>query len=246
MKPSKPKLCIYCGKPADTVDHIPPKALVPAPARNNIITVPACRACNNGFSKDDEFLMGLSVLDGAQFTQDAGEVSERVVRWLEKPHKKGQFFGVMKELRPIVLSGYRGKTTETMSFQMDSERLLRQCDRFIRALHYDMRRELLPEGFICISAHPEDPALAEFRAKCRELLSDRPLHTVGNDTFRYRFRGYAPQMPNHYHFELVFYDSLRVFGMITDRPPDFELKPQKRSTPRERAKLRRSRKGPKA
>jgi hypothetical protein len=54
-------VCVYCGSAATTVDHIPPKAIIPAKSRVNLPTVPSCRKCNNGFSKDDEYLMYLSV-----------------------------------------------------------------------------------------------------------------------------------------------------------------------------------------
>jgi 5-methylcytosine-specific restriction endonuclease McrA len=86
MREAEQKNCTYCRRPLhvddETIDHIPPKAIVPAPARNNIIRVPACRACNNGFARDDEFLMSLSIMDGTQLSRDAEPIAQQVTRWL--------------------------------------------------------------------------------------------------------------------------------------------------------------------
>jgi hypothetical protein len=47
--------CVYCGGPADTWDHTPPRCLLPKPLPGKVqaMTVPACSGCNNGFSQDE-------------------------------------------------------------------------------------------------------------------------------------------------------------------------------------------------
>jgi len=59
--------CYWCGKPATTRDHVPPKCLFPEYKdinevygknfRNNLITVPSCKKHNLSKSNDDEYLM---------------------------------------------------------------------------------------------------------------------------------------------------------------------------------------------
>jgi hypothetical protein len=51
---SSQKRCVYCPNPADTNDHAPPKALLRRPLPSNLITLPACRSCNSGFSFDEQ------------------------------------------------------------------------------------------------------------------------------------------------------------------------------------------------
>lgn len=51
----RPTACIYCGKDADTRDHVPPKCFLRTPYPANLITVPSCRTCNNNASKDEEY-----------------------------------------------------------------------------------------------------------------------------------------------------------------------------------------------
>src|SRR2546426_12101235 len=51
------EFCIYCRTAkADTRDPVPPDLLFPSPKPSNLITVPACKPCNQGFQKDDEVL----------------------------------------------------------------------------------------------------------------------------------------------------------------------------------------------
>lgn len=45
--------CAYCGAEATTKDHTPPRNLLRKPLPNYTVTVPACRACNEGFSFDE-------------------------------------------------------------------------------------------------------------------------------------------------------------------------------------------------
>lgn len=64
--PQERTLCYLCGTILDdsnrTMDHIPPKGLFPRPLPNNLLTIPCCRQCNNGFSRDDEFFRLIATL----------------------------------------------------------------------------------------------------------------------------------------------------------------------------------------
>lgn len=59
--------CIYCGGVEETREHVPSKVFLDAPLPDNLPIVPACRACNNGFSLDEEYLACLieSVIAGS-------------------------------------------------------------------------------------------------------------------------------------------------------------------------------------
>ena len=48
--------CVYCGDPADTMDHVFPSCLYPCSKRDTnlqLLTVPACSKCNEEWSKDE-------------------------------------------------------------------------------------------------------------------------------------------------------------------------------------------------
>lgn len=53
----RPSGCIYCGKPANTREHVPSKTMLIEPFPENLPTIPACLACNNGFSADEEYFI---------------------------------------------------------------------------------------------------------------------------------------------------------------------------------------------
>ena len=49
------KKCYLCGvRPADTKDHLFPSGLFNKPLPSNLLTLPACKECNNALSSDEE------------------------------------------------------------------------------------------------------------------------------------------------------------------------------------------------
>jgi len=61
------KKCAYCGGEANTDDHVIPKNLYPKSIRNQnvqLLTVPSCKKCNEGFSDDEEHFRNILVFGG--------------------------------------------------------------------------------------------------------------------------------------------------------------------------------------
>ena len=52
--------CVYCGKNATTREHVPSKCFLDKPYPDNLLTLPACKECNNGFSEDEQYFFYLS------------------------------------------------------------------------------------------------------------------------------------------------------------------------------------------
>jgi hypothetical protein len=48
--------CVYCGGQYETDDHSPSRVLLDKPYPENLPVVPCCRACNDSFSLDEEYL----------------------------------------------------------------------------------------------------------------------------------------------------------------------------------------------
>jgi hypothetical protein len=58
---------VYCGNPGDTREHVPSKLLYVKPYPINLATVPCCKSCNEGWSKDEQyFKLALSFLGGSE------------------------------------------------------------------------------------------------------------------------------------------------------------------------------------
>jgi hypothetical protein len=56
--------CVYCGKKATTKDHVVPRCLLEKPYPPNLLTVPSCSACNEGYSKDEEYFLAVMAQSG--------------------------------------------------------------------------------------------------------------------------------------------------------------------------------------
>jgi 5-methylcytosine-specific restriction endonuclease McrA len=83
-------LCAYCGEPATTDDHVPPKFLYTLPLPSNLVTAPACATCNNGPSNDDaEFRNHLSIIAGS-FGESAN-AAELIDAQAEAPKPRGPY-----------------------------------------------------------------------------------------------------------------------------------------------------------
>jgi hypothetical protein len=49
-------VCAYCFGTPDTHDHVPSRVLLDDPLPENLPVVKACKACNEGFSQDEEYV----------------------------------------------------------------------------------------------------------------------------------------------------------------------------------------------
>ncbi len=95
--PSENLFCVYCGEPATTEDHVPPKNLFPSNT-TGLIKVPACLSCNNDSSKDDEFFRCVLVNDDrVNQNHEAGEIVAAYERSLRRPQATGLHISMMKK-----------------------------------------------------------------------------------------------------------------------------------------------------
>ena len=95
--PSENLVCVYCGEPATTEDHVPPKNLFPSNT-TGLIKVPACLSCNNDSSKDDEFFRCVLVNDDRVYQNpEAGEIVAAYERSLRRPQATGLHISMMKK-----------------------------------------------------------------------------------------------------------------------------------------------------
>ena len=84
------KPCIYCGKGADTRDHIPPKSFFAVPRPSDLITVPSCTACNHRFQLDDDYAQTVLVLrDDVSGHPAVKRLLRKLMRSWERPEGKG-------------------------------------------------------------------------------------------------------------------------------------------------------------
>lgn len=109
--------CVYCDNEANTREHIPSKVFLSKPYPSNLHVVSACQECNNGFSKDEEFVA--FILDylnaiGSEATMDS--LRAKYHRWdiLEKR----------------ILKAITRDNDGSLSLKLETERILNIIKKF--------------------------------------------------------------------------------------------------------------------
>jgi hypothetical protein len=197
--------CAYCGEPASTADHLPPKQLFTPPLPDDLITVPACVECNNGASTDDEvFRNELSIMAGSfGESANAAERIQPTLRGISR--NKATLSRIVLGAVPVEHYSARGVFLgEGFAVPMPSEPRKRVLSRVVRGLywhHFDHRvaSDRVTLTFV-------DKSKPDWRGSLSSLLAmphQRVLVGDGN-TFQY-FYGQAADDPGFSFWLLVFF-----------------------------------------
>lgn len=106
--------CALCGiETATTKDHVPPKGIFDKPRPSDLITVPACKKCNNGDSDYDEiFKIYLGLQVGRNGINQKG-IGDEAIKSARRRHK----------VRSSILSRIKLKNTVTKSGVLTGEKV---------------------------------------------------------------------------------------------------------------------------
>jgi len=141
-----PNLCAICGtREAVTRDHIPPKGIFPKPRPVNLITVPACRECNNGASElDDLFKVYLSMQAAESCELGTKLFNEKTIRTLER--NQNLLNTIREQSTEIVSSDPSGNIVSQTGVLWNSEAHDAVIERITRGLYFHHTRTCVPEG----------------------------------------------------------------------------------------------------
>ncbi len=221
------KECVYCGTSETlTDDHVPPRCLFPEPYPPDLITVAACRNCNDGFSKHDEyFRLFLTVTDIAKGNPDREAVLPRVGRSFERSEARGfrrAFFSNVREIERFSDSGIYVGVGRVYSG--DGMRLDGTVNRIVKGLFFVEKGYRLPDDHIVNALGwtrvPNlDKQVQEATREFVELLYDEaPPREVGK-TFAYRWLQ-SPNGPSRSIWLLSFYEQPLYFCTTAPREID--------------------------
>ena len=137
MENSTTETCIYCGSDQNiTKEHIPPRSYFPKPRPNNLITVPSCKKCNQGFSKDEEYFLAAFMFSEAGI-KETGKAhwKQKLNRMYEKNHGLRRKIAQNLEYKHIHTPAgiYLGKR---LTFKTDEDRVNKVAEKVIRGLYY--------------------------------------------------------------------------------------------------------------
>jgi hypothetical protein len=144
-----PHTCIYCSKPAEDLDHVPPKCLFQRPLPNDLVTVPSCRRCNRCFALDDEYFRDSLALS----TYETADPPE-----LKTLHEAVRRSLMRKNVRPParrILERSRGGWAHQRSTIVEPVKLLpinmkrvgKTVERVVHGLHFHETGRVLPPNY---------------------------------------------------------------------------------------------------
>ncbi len=206
--------CFNCGATATTSDHVPPMVFFPESKdvdedhRKNLITAPACAACNNGASADDELVAYWFASSHATNQVAQSQIATKVLRALKRnPTLLAKF---MNNLQPATIDG-----VPTAAITVDFDAINRVMARTVRGLHFARTGERLTGKLLAIS-----PLLVvqDYRSDHWAFLDEAFRHLPWQEgpgcenpqVFRYRY------VEAERFFDLEFYEGFHVF--VKPRP----------------------------
>jgi hypothetical protein len=134
--------CYYCGKPASTDEHVPPKCIFPEQKdtggknyRKNLITVRSCEKHNLEKSKDDEFLMAcLTPIVGNNIV-GFNQTHTKLRRALERREKL--LSASIKKAKALIIKSENGTEFPVLVGKVDMPRFCSAIEAIARGLYYN-------------------------------------------------------------------------------------------------------------
>ena len=146
MKKSDNGRCYFCGKPATSSEHVPPKCLFPEQKdiadtdfRRNLITVPSCDVHNMQKSRDDEFLMACLAPIVGNNSIGYAHTQTKLARALSRnPHLIGE---TIRDPINLNLNSPEGQTFPVLLGQPDMPRLCKALEAVARGLYFHTKNK---------------------------------------------------------------------------------------------------------
>ncbi len=212
------QVCIYCQMNAkETNDHVPPKGLFREPRPSNLITVPACLKCNNGFSSDEDSFLNLALEWAASESGDGRGVAEKRLRSMKRKEGRNAWKPFFAKVKPVEVYSPGGMyLANSLEFTLDTGRLIRSVNRMIRGLYFEFTKTPLPLGDYArsmlfshyVERHRSDSEAMEFV----QFIPRLPGRVVGEDTFEVRYCVLDPNRHSSFWY-LEFYRRFAFVGV---------------------------------
>jgi hypothetical protein len=208
--------CTYCGRVRKlTDDHVPPKLFLAKPYPPNLVTVPACRSCNESFQHDDEYTRLIICHHPDVARNPVGRLlAPAAFRSLQKPQAAAFARYVESQRSLSLLFGPDGSRIAVVT--ADRRRIDAVGARLIRGLFFaDTGRRLPATAKLRCAAKYGLPPEKEFHEFVKlwgrtQVQSDRAI----GDGFSY-VAGFYPQFSV---WMLMLYEVLMWFGTVEYKP----------------------------
>lgn len=177
-----PDVCAYCGSVATTVDHVPPKGLYTEERRRglNLVTVPACKECNEQTAKDEEYFRNVMASSTAVETAAGRELFQNeVTRSLQ--HSPGLLKRIASQFATKEIRSPGGIYLTTLpAIKLESNRFERVLIKIARGLYFLHRGTRVPSTLDAQAFHVTH-LLEELT-----MLQSLQVCAADPDVFKYR------------------------------------------------------------
>lgn len=204
--------CYLCGAPATTRDHIPPLGVFPEPRPTDLVTVPACCACNRSRSLDDEYFR-LAVAAGSRDSpQSIALLHQRIIpRMRKNPALIVEF---MRSVRRVEVHSAGGVCLgRAPAFSFDRPRIQSVIDKIVRGLFFTHRSHRLATDHV-VEDFLYNPTI---QAPLQAAIARLRLFTVGDGSV-FRYCCWLPDAAgSESYWFLWFYNGISFFVTQTAR-----------------------------
>jgi hypothetical protein len=184
-KISEQEKCIFCGDNKNiTREHAISDNLFPDNyEKNNLITVPSCRKCNESYSHDEELFRIFLVNQSTEKSQAAKDMLHtKITRAMKKA--PGKAFNVLKKMFPVKINLPNGSQEDKVAFNIskeDWERYYRVLDKYVKALFYYHLGKTIPSEHEIKHVQIFDPSLIpdEIKSTLKWNLDHEHLYGYG-------------------------------------------------------------------
>ena len=206
-------------------DHVPPHGLFAGNENHELIKVPACRKCNNGTAKDDEYFRLLALDFRASEVPAAQKANEVNLRAMFKEKAAGLRRLIFSSLEPVELYSEAGLYLgETFKMRMSMKRLLRTVEKTVGGLYFHLKEQPVPAEYRiscqCINTMNEEGGRV-YHEQIAPMLSTLPIRTVGERVFRFQW-GFQDTNPDTMFMQLGFYEIFDFIAFVV--PPHIKPK----------------------
>jgi hypothetical protein len=182
MESPKSEICVICGKTkACSRDHIPPKCIFPKPRPIDLITVPACSACNMKQSGlDEQFKVFVGITVGYNLDGDKS-YRQPVLRTLGHNRKlRSEIISSMRHI--IVQDPSRTIRQPAYAIPIKKEAHDTVIERIVRGLYFHHTGVFLGDRY-----HPNVDWHFSINDELFEIANDWNTGTVGDPAFVYKY-----------------------------------------------------------
>jgi hypothetical protein len=218
------KTCYYCGKPATSTEHVPPKALFPEQKdspegvdyRKNLFTVPSCDEHNSVKSHDDEYIMYILAMSLPSNAIGRLLYKTKVTRAIKR--NSAIIRMLLKDKRPVILRDTQTNTwLESIALKVDYNRLKNAFAHIAKAIYYmELNRihigdiKVHSEFLLSLENVEANKIQSQLSASLDVILAQHLKHGDNPDVFFYQ----VAQAGTDYVVRMTFFGDTKVYAIM--------------------------------